>query len=68
MSDTMAPKSFPTYHYTAVAIPSDFARVLVASAAKSGILFEDQLLKWAQMGAECSRMHQPNGKHQRRKK
>lgn len=59
MIDHTSPKDFPPHHYAGVAVPSDFARVIVASAAKSGILFADQLLKWAQMGAECSRMHQP---------
>lgn len=68
MIEHTPPKDFPPHHYTAVAVPSDFARVIVATAAKSGILFEDQLLKWAQMGAECSRLHQPNGKNQRRNK
>lgn len=61
------PAEYPPHHYTGVAVPSDFARVITAAAAKDGVLFEDQLLKWAQAGAECSRLHQSNGKPQRRK-
>ncbi len=53
------PKPFPAVHYTAVAVPQDFARVVVEAAAKSGTLFEDQLLTWAQMGAEHSRLCGP---------
>lgn len=51
------PKDFPVSHYTAVAVPADFARVVVEAAAKNGVLFEDQLLAWAQDGANCARMH-----------
>ncbi len=58
MIDHQPPEDFPTRHYTAVAVPQDFARVVVEAAAKAGVLFEDQLLTWAQAGAECARMHQ----------
>ena len=50
------PKDFPTASFTAVAVPSDFARCIAAAAARDGILFEDQLLRWAIMGAEHSRL------------
>ncbi len=67
MIDHEPPATFPAVHYTAVAVPSAFAHVIVDVAEKNGILFEDQLLSWAQAGAECSRMHQPDGKNKRRK-
>lgn len=53
------PKDFPPYHYIGVAVPLTFARVISEVAAKNGLQFDEQLLKWAQMGAECSRLHQP---------
>lgn len=53
------PADFPPHHYTGVAVPSDFARVIVAAAAKNNVLFEDQLLMWAQLGAEHSRLCGP---------
>ena len=52
------PKDFPAAHLTAILVPIDFARAIVEAAAKSDVLFEDQLLAWAQMGAECGRLHQ----------
>ncbi len=51
------PKPYPHTHLTAVAVPTDFARVIAEAATKAGVLFEDQLLTWAQQGAECSRLH-----------
>lgn len=62
-----APAPFPTHHFAGVPVPSDFARVIREAAARNGVLFADQLLAWAQMGAECSRMHQSYGKQPRRK-
>lgn len=51
------PPAFPVVHYTGCAVPADFARAVAAAALKAGVLFEDQLLTWAQAGAECSRLH-----------
>ncbi len=59
MVDHEPPAPFPSVHFTAVAVPANFARVIVDAAAKSGMLFEDQLLAWAQMGAEHSRLCGP---------
>ena len=59
MVEHTPPKMFPPFHYAGIAVPSDFARVISAAAAKDGVLFEDQLLKWAQMGAEHSRLCGP---------
>lgn len=56
-SDHEPPKPFPVAHYTAVAVPVDFAKVVVEAAQKNKVLFEDQLLAWAQDGANCARMH-----------
>ena len=67
MIEHTPPADFPATHLVAVSVPSDFARCIAAAAIRDGILFEDQLLRWAQMGAECSRLHQSNGKTQRRK-
>lgn len=44
-------------HYVAVSVPRDFADVILDAADKNGVLFEQQILAWAQMGAECSRLH-----------
>lgn len=68
MIDHVPPKPFPPTSLVGVAVPTDFNKVILAAAKKNGLLYEDQLLTWAQMGAECSRMHKPNGKNQRRKK
>ena len=68
MIDHVPPKDFPPTSLVGIAVPADFNKVIIAAAAKSGICYEDQFLKWAQMGAECSRMHQPKGKNQRRRK
>ena len=62
------PKQFPLTSLVAVNVPTDFNKVIIAAAAKNGTLYQDQLLMWAQMGAECSRQHQPKGKNQRRRK
>lgn len=52
------PKPFPSYHYIGLAVPLDFARVVSEVAAKNKRQFDEQLLEWAQIGAECSRLHQ----------
>lgn len=51
------PKPFPLTSLVGINVPTDFNKVVVAAAAKNGVLYEDQLLMWAQMGAECSRLH-----------
>lgn len=56
--DHDAPKPFPHTHYVGLAIPADFAKVVAEAAEKNDVLFHDQLLTWAQAGAECSRLHQ----------
>ena len=66
--DHVPPVDFPPTSLVGVNVPADLNKVIIAAAAKSGICYEDQFLAWTQMGAECSRMHQPNGKNQRRKK
>lgn len=68
MVDHEPPKEFPSVHYTAVAVPTSFAQVIVEAAAKAGVLFEDQLLTWAQMGAEHSRLCGPKQTRTRNKK
>lgn len=60
------PKAFPATSLVGVAVPSDFNRVLITAAKKNDILYEDQLLKWAQMGAECSRLHEAKKTRTRR--
>ncbi len=62
------PADFPVTSLIGLNVPTDFNKVIIAAAAKNGLVYADQLLAWAQMGAECSRMHQPSGKNQRRKK
>ena len=57
--DHVPPVDFPPTSLVGVNVPADLNKVIIAAAAKSGICYEDQFLKWAQMGAECSRMHQP---------
>lgn len=52
------PKPFPVSSLVAVNVPTDLNKVIIAAAAKAGICYEDQLLKWTQAGAECERMHQ----------
>ncbi len=59
MVDHLPPPKFPAVHFTGIAVPADFARAIVAAAAKNGVLFEDQLLSWAQAGAEHSRLCGP---------
>ncbi len=68
MVDHEPPAPFPTVHFTAVAVPQDFARVVSDAAEKSGVLFGDQLLMWAQMGAEHSRLCGPKPTRTRRTK
>ncbi len=58
--DHEPPKPFPAFHYVGLAVPSDLAKVIAAKAKKDGVLFSDMLLAWTQMGAECSRTHQPD--------
>ena len=53
------PKPFPATSLVGVAVPMDFNKVIIAAAAKADICYEDQLLAWAQKGAECSRLHEP---------
>lgn len=62
------PKSFPFTALVGLAVPYDFHKVIAAAAKKNGIDYDEQLLKWAQMGAECSRMHQPQKTRTRRNK
>lgn len=57
------PRPFPHTHYVGLAVPADFAKVIADAALKADTLFEDQLLTWAQMGAEHSRLCGP--KHTR---
>ncbi len=66
--DHTPPAPFPKHHLTGVQVPSDFAQVIVAAAEKSGRLFQDQLLHWAQMGAECERRHQEKPLNPRKRK
>lgn len=66
MVDHIPPKDFPTHSLVGVYVPADFNRVLLDAAAKNNVLYQDQLLHWAQMGAECSRMHQPKTTKSRR--
>ena len=61
------PKPFPTTSLVCVSVPADFNKVIIAAAKKNGLVYADQLLMWTQMGAECSRQHQPNEKNKRRK-
>jgi len=57
MIEHVPPKDFPSYHNLGLAVPGDLAKVIGAAAAKRDFLFADQLLHWAQVGAECERMH-----------
>ena len=59
MIDHVPPKPFPPTSLVGVAVPTDFNKVILAAAKKNGLLYEDQLLTWAQNGAECSRLHEP---------
>jgi hypothetical protein len=56
------------YSYVGGPVPTDFNDVIIAAASKNSALYWDQLLAWAQMGAECSRMHQPKTTRSRRTK
>lgn len=68
MSDIKPPRTWPTTHYVGLAIPMDFAKVVIEAAAKNNTLFEDQLLTWAQMGAEHARLCGPKTTRTGRKK
>ncbi len=61
------PAPFPTHSFVGGPIPTDFSDVIITMAAKNKVLYWDQLLMWAQLGAECSRMHQPKTTRSRRK-
>lgn len=53
----VAPKDFPVSSLVGVQVPTDFNKVIVAAAARNGMAYADQLLLWAQKGAECERLH-----------
>lgn len=61
MSDDLiehkVPQKLRPDHYIAIAVPRDFADVIIEAGDKNKLVFEEQLLAWAQMGAECSRLH-----------
>jgi hypothetical protein len=67
MIEHVPPKPFPPTSLVGIAVPQDFNKVIIAAAAKDGVCYEDQLLKWAQMGAECQRMHSKNEASRRKK-
>ena len=52
-------KPYPPYHFVALSVPADFARVILEAATKNKILFADQLLLWSQAGAEHHRLCVP---------
>lgn len=58
-SNFVRPKPFPVTSLIGIAVPTDFNKVIIAAAAKNGLVYADQLLAWAQKGAECSRLHEP---------
>ena len=51
------PKDFPEFAFVGLQVPYAFNKVIIATAAKTGLIYEDQLLDWAMKGAECERMH-----------
>lgn len=58
-----APKPFPPSAFVSIEVPLDFNKVIVAAAAKNStpdrtVSYQEQLLDWAQKGAECSRLHE----------
>lgn len=61
-------KPLPLNHYVAVAVPPDFAKVIVDAAAKEGRTFSEQLLAFAISGADCARIHSKKEQHTRRGK
>lgn len=67
MSEHTPPSAFPKYSFVGGAVPRNFSDVIVAAAAKNKTLYWDQMLAWAQMGAECSRLHEPKTTRSRRK-
>lgn len=56
MTDHTPPHSFPPAHYVAVAVPRTFADVVIETAARNHCTFEDQILAFAQTGAEHMRL------------
>lgn len=57
MTDAVPPKPFPPTSLVGVRVPNDFNAVVVKAAAKNGVSYEEQLLAWAQAGAECQRLN-----------
>ena len=65
---SMPPKPPPINHFVAVAVPWNFAEVIVAAAARDGRTFTEQLLAFAVAGADCARIHNKKEQHTRRKR
>lgn len=65
MIEHIAPKVFPPSSLVGVDVPSDFNAVIIKAAARNGVVYADQILAWAQKGAECERLH--GSKNNRRK-
>ncbi len=52
------PKNFPPASLVGLMVPTDFNKVIIAATKKTGLVYADQLLMWAQKGAECERLHE----------
>lgn len=61
------PADFPVTSLIGLNVPTDFNKVIIAAAAKNNVVYADQLLAWAQQGAECQRMHSKNETSRRKK-
>lgn len=62
------PVDFPPTSLVGVNVPADLNKVIIAAAARNGVVYEDQLLAWAQKGAECERLHGSRERSGRKKR
>lgn len=51
------PKPFPVTSLVGINVPQDFNQVIIKESQTNGITYEEQLLRWAQAGELCSRIH-----------
>lgn len=49
---------FPPTSLVGIAVPHDFNAVVIKAAAKNGLSYQEQILAWAQKGAEHERQHE----------
>jgi hypothetical protein len=55
--DHDSPDAVPRFAYVLVPVPMDFNAVIVRETQRAQTLYAEQLLAWAQKGADCERLH-----------